>query len=156
MTTYAPYVPEPSFRKTMAEYYKEREETSRPVEKERIPWLSILNLVFALGCNYFDLPLPKIFALSQMFAGRASELIESVSSESVTIEVLQAQLLLSIHLLTDMQLNRCWANVGNLVRSAQALSLHLDPTDWDISICEKELRKRLWWGIYWIDRSASQ
>jgi hypothetical protein len=87
-----------------------------------------------------------------MFAGRASELIHSVAFETVTLEVLQAQLLMSIHLLTDMQLNRCWANIGSLLRAAQALGLHLDPTDWNISPLEKELRKRLWWGIYWLDR----
>jgi len=155
-TLYAPYIPEAQFRETLSIYYRERQKHARPINKKRVAWLALLNLVFAFGCDYIDLPLCKLYALAQMFAGRANELIHSVAFETVTLEVLQAQLLMSIHLLTDMQLNRCWANIGSLLRAAQALGLHLDPSDWNISPLEKELRKRLWWGIYWLDRYESQ
>jgi len=149
---YAPYVPEAQFRENMSTYYRERQKYPRPVNKPQVVWLALMNLVLAYGCDYIDLPLSKLYTLSQMFSRRASELIHSVASRTVTLEVLQAQILLTIHLLTDMQLNRCWAYVGSLLREAQALGLHLDPTDWNIPPLEKELRKRLWWGIYWLDR----
>jgi Fungal specific transcription factor domain len=152
-TLYAPYVPEAPFRESMSIYYGERQRHPRPVNKKQVTWLALMNLVLAYGCDYIqDLPLSKLYTLSQMFSRRAGELIHSVASRTVTLEVLQAQLLISIHLLTDMQLNRCWAYIGNLLREAQALGLHLDPTDWNIPPLEKELRKRLWWGIYWFDK----
>jgi hypothetical protein len=148
-----PFVDEPTFRTQLAHTYDQKHH-SRDVCKDRqhIPWLSLMNLVFAFGCDYVDLPLLKIQSLSRIFAGRANDLIISVCFEIGTLEVLQSLLLLSIHLLSNMQLNKCWASVGCLVRTGQGLGLHLDSSQWNITPLEKEMRKRLWWGIYCLDR----
>ena len=117
-----------------------------------IPWQATLNLVFAFGTDYLDLPLREIYEMSQTFARRATELILSVCFDIATIEVVQALLLLTGHLQSNMQFNKMWTSFGSIVRTARALGLHIDPTSWRISSIEKELRKRLWWGIYAYDR----
>jgi hypothetical protein len=148
-----PFVYEAQFRQTLAETYdRQQGQFEGTKDRTKVPWLALLNLVLAFGCDYVDLPLEKTHSLSQLFGSRGNELIISVCFEIGSLEVLQALLLLSIHLLTNMQLNRCWASVGCLLRTAQGLGLHLDPTTWNIPPLEKEMRKRLWWGIYSLDR----
>jgi hypothetical protein len=149
-----PYVDETTFRDQLATTYNDYERSEQQINRDRehVPWLSIMNLVFAFGCDFVDLRLEKIQSLSRIFASRANDLIISVCFEVGTLEVLQALLLLTIHLLSSMQLNKCWASVGSLVRTGQGLGLHLDPSEWRIPQMEKEMRKRLWWGIYCLDR----
>lgn len=140
-----PFVHEPTFRKLFNETYEKKCEMP-------IPWQSTLNLIFAFGSDYLDLPLDQSYELSQTFHRRGAELILSVCFDTSTVEVVQALLLLSGHLQSNMQFNRVWISLGCIVRAAQGLGLHLDPTNWKISSVEKELRKRLWWGIYALDR----
>jgi Fungal specific transcription factor domain len=147
-----PFVYEAKFRQTLEETYNRKHQFDGTKDRTKVPWLALLNLVLAFGSDYVDLPLEKTHSLSQLFGSRGNELIISVCFEIGSLEVLQALLLLSIHLLTNMQLNRCWVSVGCLLRTAQGLGLHLDPTKWNIPPLEKEMRKRLWWGIYSLDR----
>ena len=146
-----PFVDEKCFREQLSKTYEEKNSDAFR-DRRHVPWLSLMNLVFAFGCDYVDLPLLKIHSLARIFAGRANDLIISVCFEIGTIQVLQSLLLLSIHLLSTMQLNKCWASVGCLLRTGQGLGLHLNPDDWNIPPLEKEMRKRLWWGIYCLDR----
>lgn len=140
-----PFVHEPTFRKRFAATYGDNPEMD-------VPWQSTLNLVFAFGCDYLELPPDQIYELSQLFHRRGSELILSVCFDTTTLEVIQALLLLSAHLQSTMQYNRVWTSIGCVIRSAQGLGLHMDPSAWDISTIDKEMRKRVWWGIYALDR----
>jgi Fungal specific transcription factor domain len=155
--TFFPYVDEATFREQFSAAYNRYERSGKSINRERdhVPWLSLMNLVFAFACDYVDLPVDKIQSLAKIFASRANDLIISVCFEIGTLEVLQALLLLSIHLLSSMQLNKCWASVGSLVRTGQGLGLHLDPSNWKISELEKDMRKRLWWGLFCLDRYDS-
>lgn len=144
-----PLIHEPTFRKRVASVY---DDTRHNKQKATIPFLTLMNMVFAFGCDHLDLELSHIYELSQTFHGRASELIYSVVYDIATLEVVQALHLVTLHLNSNMQFNRMWTSTGVLVRTAQALGLHLDPSDWNISTVEKELRKRLWWSIYALDR----
>lgn len=142
-----PFVHEPTFRNRFKETYGKPD--SEPID---IPWQSTLNLVFAFGCDYLDLPLQQIYDLAQTFHRRGAELILSVCFDTSTLDVIQALLLLSAHLQSNMQFNRFWSSIACIVRSAQGLGFHIDPGDWDIGHVEKEMRRRLWWGIYSLDR----
>lgn len=143
-----PFVHEPTFRKRFTTTYG----NNRNSEALDIPWQSTLNLVFALGCDYLQLPLKEIYELSHTFHRRGAELILSMCFDTSTLDVIQALLLLSAHLQSTMQFNRFWSSMGCILRSAQGLGFHIDPADWEISPVEKEMRRRLWWGIYALDR----
>lgn len=140
-----PFVHEPTFRRQFAASYDTQQQMS-------IPWQSSLNLIFAFGCDYLDLPLTQIYTMSQEYHRRGAELILSVCFDTSTVEVVQALLLLSGHLQSNMQFNRLWASMGCIVRTAQGLGFHVDPGNWQMSAIEKELRRRLWWGIYEMDQ----
>ncbi|KAK5193429.1 hypothetical protein LTR99_006981 [Exophiala xenobiotica] len=143
-----PLVHEPTFRKDLDALYEHDKSGS-------IAFRSLINVVFAYGCDYLDLELTRTYELSQDFHERATDLILLVCYELASLEVVQALLLVTLHLNSSMQFHRMWINTGLLVRTAQALNLHLDPSEWNISMIEKELRKRLWWSIYSLDRFIS-
>ncbi|KIW34463.1 uncharacterized protein PV07_01241 [Cladophialophora immunda] len=143
-----PLVHEPSFRKEVDALYTDRRSGS-------IAFRSMVNAVFAYGCDYLDLGLARTYELSQDFHERATDLILLVCYELASLEVVQALLLVTLHLNSSMQFHRMWVNTGLLVRTAQALNLHVDPSAWNIRVIEKELRKRLWWSIYSLDRFIS-
>ncbi|KAF2461172.1 fungal-specific transcription factor domain-containing protein [Lineolata rhizophorae] len=143
-----PVVHEPTFRRMFSLVYERN-------NKPSISFQALLNAVFAFGCDNLDLSLSQIYELSQMFHRRATGLIISVCYDIATFEVVQAFLLVTLHLNSNMQFNRMWTNTGLLVRMSQALGLHLDPSHWDISTVEKELRKRIWWSIHALDRFIS-
>lgn len=140
-----PLVHEPTFRRDFDEMYSK----NKPVS---IAFRSLINVIFAYGCDYLELDLPRTYELSQEFHERATGLILLVCYELASLQVVQALLLLTLHLNSSMQFHRMWINTGLLVRTGQALNLHLDPSDWNTTIIEKEIRKRLWWSIYSLDR----
>ena len=140
-----PLVHEPSFRRRFTAVYNNEEEAT-------MPFRTLLYIIFACGCDYLDINLNRNYELGQAFHRRASELILSISYDIATLEIVQALLLITLHLNSNMEFNRMWTSTGVLVRTAQALGLHLDPSDWNVNALEKEMRKRLWWSIYMLDR----
>lgn len=140
-----PLVHEPSFRKELDALYDDGKSAT-------VAFRSLANVIFAYGCDYLELDLTRTHQLSQDFHERATDLILLVCYELATLEVVQALLLVTLHLNSTMEFHRMWINTGLLVRTAQALNLHLDPSDWNMCMIEKELRKRLWWSIYSLDR----
>ena len=136
---------EPTFRQQFKATYQHKVQRS-------IPWLSVLNLVFAFGCDYLELDLSEAFELARTFHRRGAELILSVCFEQSTVQIVQALFLVTAHLQSELKLNKCWLSIGCLVRTAQGLRMNADPSNWDISLVDKEIRKRLWWGIYSLDR----
>jgi hypothetical protein len=59
------------------------------------------------------------------------------------------------YLHASLELNHCWTVVGLAVRAAQELGLHLDPAQFTAHIVEQEIRKRVWWGCFVLDRQIS-
>lgn len=141
-----PFVHQPSFRARINKTYD-----NAGCDAE-IPWQALMNLVFAFGCDYLDIPLSQSFEIAQTYHRRGAELILSVCFDTSTVEVVQALLLLSCHLQSNLQFNRVWTSIGSILRAAQTLGFHMDPGNWKVSHIEKELRRRLWWGIYSLDR----
>lgn len=140
-----PILHEPSFREEFAAAYRGSTQLTPA-------WLSILNLVFAFGCDYLDMSLKEAFELAQTFHDRGAELVLSVCFEQSTVQIVQALLLLTAHLQSDLKMNKSWLSIGCLVRTAQGLRMNQDPSNWDISLVDQEIRKRLWWAIYCVDR----
>lgn len=140
-----PILHEPTFREKFEATYQD---SSRPTAD----WLSVLNLVFAFGCDYLELSLHDAFEMAQTFHDRGAELILSVCFEQSTIQIVQALFLLTGHLQSDLKMNKSWLSIGCLVRTAQGLGLNFAPSKREIHPVDQEIRKRLWWGIYSLDR----
>ncbi|KAK4937699.1 hypothetical protein LTR10_021709 [Elasticomyces elasticus] len=143
-----PILHEPGFRKEFAAAYRDSTQLTTA-------WRAILNLVFAFGCDYLDMTLKEAFEMAHTFHDRGADLILSVCFEQSTVQIVQALFLLTAHLQSDLKMNKCWLSIGCLVRTAQGLRMNQDPCNWDISLVDQEIRKRLWWGIYCLDRFVS-
>lgn len=63
-----PLVHEPSFRRGVEALYDDHESAS-------IAFRSLINVVFAYGCDYLELELARTYELSQDFHDRATDLI---------------------------------------------------------------------------------
>lgn len=50
-----------------------------------------------------------------------------------------------------------WTMLGGVIKQAQILGLHVDPSrlDPDIPSVDGEVRRRIWWTIMWFDASLA-
>jgi hypothetical protein len=128
-----------------------------------LAWLGLVNMVFAFGSEhaqtrppYHGSPGSSASAKPDRarFFKRAKMLAFS-SILQARIELVQALLLMSHYLHGSLELNHCWTVIGLAIRTAQELGLYLDSTDFTNDIVEQEIRKRVWWGCFVIDRLVS-
>ena len=123
-------------------------------------WLAILNLIFALGCQFCEdtqgdmseVPIDEPVEAGKEFYHRARGFVLTNMFDSGSIEMVQALLLMAQYQQGTMRPNQCWLTVGHATRMSQGIGLHLDLSDLKISPIERELAKRLWWGCFCLDR----
>lgn len=146
-----PFVHEGSFR---TEYESMWAHPSDPALQPS--WFALLNLVFALGCEFCDaIPDGEVMKTASPFVARSRDIILSHISKSGNLELVQALLLMCHYLQGTLELNECWNLVGLMIRTAVSIGLHLNPEDLSLTVEEKEVRKRVWWGCFIIDRTLS-
>lgn len=118
---------------------------------------AILHLVFAYGCEFVDAaPDQDIFDKAAPYIAYARNLILSQVFSTADLSLVQALLLLSHYLQGTLQLNECWSFVGLMVRSAISIGLHRPVRgDLEMHATEREMRKRVWWGCFILDRTLS-
>ncbi|KAL2832034.1 fungal-specific transcription factor domain-containing protein [Aspergillus cavernicola] len=68
---------------------------------------------------------------------------------------LQALVLFLLFLQTKGQFQQAWTMLSLALRIAQSLSLHLPDSPFPVSPCERELRRRLWHAIGFLDLQTS-
>lgn len=116
-------------------------------------WLLLLNAVLALGAwcmgeddsamdDYFD---EKIARLSE----------ERSIFDSGNLALVQALLLLSNYTQKRNRPNTGWNYLGLAVRMALSLGLHKEFPNWEITLLQREMRRRVWWGLFIFDSGAS-
>ncbi|KAI9732085.1 MAG: lactose regulatory protein lac9 and GAL4-like protein [Cirrosporium novae-zelandiae] len=142
-TTY-PFIHEPTFRAQYNELIK------RP---EKHAWHMLLNSVLALGAWTTGNENSNLDDAFYREARRYSE-DESIF-ESGSIAMVQALLLLSNYAQKRNRPNTGWNYLGLAVRMAVSLGLHREFPDWNISLLQKEMRRRVWWGLFIFDSGAS-
>ncbi|KAF2092500.1 hypothetical protein NA57DRAFT_50066, partial [Rhizodiscina lignyota] len=118
---------------------------------------AILNIVFGYGCEFSHaLPEHDIFDKASPFVSRARNIIFSHVFKNTDLALVQAMLLLSHYLQGILELNECWNLVGLMIRSAISIGLHQNPSeDKSLTPVEKEIRKRVWWGCFILNRTLS-
>lgn len=149
-----PFIHESSFRAEYELMWSLEDPASQSIDSAKV---AILNLVFAYGCEFCQtLPEQDIFSRAAPFVARARKIIFSHTYKNTDFALVQAMLLLSHYLQGTLELNECWILVGLMVRSAVSIGLHQDPTDrGSLTSVEREMRKRLWWGCFILDRTLS-
>ncbi|OSX59228.1 hypothetical protein POSPLADRAFT_1048569 [Postia placenta MAD-698-R-SB12] len=79
-------------------------------------------------------------------------ILHYISHASTQIEHVQCLLLMSSFLCSVNCLPQAWLLAGQAVRTAQDIGLHRSPRRLLITPAEKETRRKVWWGVYTLDR----
>ncbi|KKK23703.1 hypothetical protein ARAM_005745 [Aspergillus rambellii] len=115
-------------------------------------WLAILNLIFAIGTQYYYLAdVSNTFdteSYHSYFARARILSLEDRSFHHPDLQQLQVEGLAALYLLTSGQVNRAWKICGDAVRGAMSLGLHLYSMGPSTSDTSKEIRYRVWWSLY--------
>ncbi|KAI9372207.1 fungal-specific transcription factor domain-containing protein [Aspergillus egyptiacus] len=123
-------------------------------------WLTILNLVFALGSKFAQLvskpwaseaESPMVcFTRARKLSFTENQLLEHPNLQQVQVEGLTAFFLMAIG-----HINRSWRACGIAIRSAIALGVNLRSESKETSNLSKEIRYRVWWSIYTLENTLS-
>ncbi|KAF2758089.1 hypothetical protein EJ05DRAFT_376792 [Pseudovirgaria hyperparasitica] len=71
------------------------------------------------------------------------------------IRAVQASFVIGVYLLPANAIGSSYVYLGIALRKALALDLHLAHQDTDFTTLERELRRRLWWSIYSLERNTT-
>lgn len=74
--------------------------------------------------------------------------------DSLSLESVQAPLVLGVYLLPARATGSLHMYLGLALRRALALDLHLDPAAGLYSRYDEEIRRRLWWAIFSVERQV--
>lgn len=143
-TTY-PFVHEATFR---AQFYGQ---IPRPHGQA---WQILLNTILALGAWSIG---DDNSDIDITFYQEARGHLQQVSVfETGNLTLVQALLLLSNYAQKRNKPNTGWNFLGLSVRMAMSLGLHKEFPGWKISLLQREVRRRLWWGVYIFDSGAAK
>ncbi|ORY55702.1 lactose regulatory protein LAC9 [Pseudomassariella vexata] len=139
-----PFVHEATFR---AQFH---EVIPRP---QRRSWQMLLYTILALGAwcmNDGQVELEDDLYRQALSFGEDESMFESAN-----LTFVQALVLLS-----NLSQKRNKPNTGSnflglATRMALSLGLHRELPDWDINCLQREMRRRVWWGLYMFDSGAS-
>lgn len=116
-------------------------------------WRILLNTVLALGAWSIG---DENSTMDDIYYHRVSCLSQDTSVFEVgNLALVQALLLLSNYTQKRNKPNTGWNYLGLAVRMALSLGLHKEFPGWKISLLQREMRRRVWWGIYIFDSGAS-
>ncbi|KLJ11490.1 transcriptional regulatory protein GAL4 [Blastomyces silverae] len=135
------------------------EETFRAQFNEQIPrprghaWPILLNTVLALGAWTLG---DDNVDIHETFYNEANRYLQDVSVFEVgNLACVQAFLLLSNYTQKRNKPNTGWNYLGLAIRMALSLGLHKEFPEWNISLLQREMRRRVWWGTFIFDSGAS-
>ncbi|KAF1933328.1 uncharacterized protein M421DRAFT_415666 [Didymella exigua CBS 183.55] len=139
-----PFVHEATFR---AQYH---EIVPRPTKRS---WDMLYHAILALGAwslNKDRVGLEDYLYRRALTLGQHESVFETANLTSI-----QALILLSNLSQKRNAPNTGWNLLGLAVRNALSVALHRELPHWNISLMEREIRRRVWWGLYIFDSGAS-
>lgn len=139
-----PFIHEATF---MAQYHQV---IPRPSQQS---WQMLLYTVLALGSWSLD---NEERELDDYLYNKAISFREDESLfESANLTLVQALVLLSNLTQKRNKPNTGGNLLGLATRMALSLGLHRELPDWHISLLQREMRRRVWWGLFLFDSGAS-
>jgi transcriptional regulatory protein GAL4 len=139
-----PFVHEGTFRAQYNELIPRTEKRS---------WDMLLSTILALGAWTLGDARTDLDGLLYQQACAFGE--DSSIFESASLTLVQALLLLSNFTQKRNRPNTGWNYLGLAIRMALSLGLHRELPHWGISILQREMRRRVWWGLFIFDSGAS-
>ncbi len=115
-------------------------------------WPLLFNSVLALGAWCIG---EDESVMNDYFDQKIAQLSEKSIFESGSLASVQALLLLSNYTQKRNRPNTGWNYLGLAVRMALSLGLHKEFPNWKISLLQREMRRRVWWGLFIFDSGAS-
>ncbi|KAJ5232875.1 hypothetical protein N7468_005831 [Penicillium chermesinum] len=122
-------------------------------------WLSLLNMVFTIGCRLDSLYRYDHVghADETIFFHRARRL--STSDDLIynhdDLQKVQFLTLMAFYFLTESQISRSWKMIGLAARAGIALGLNFRETHDKFDKASHEARVRLWWSIFYLEHLLS-
>lgn len=113
-----------------------------------------LNVMFALGCHFSDIPFAEREGLVERFFLQSKRLLGTQILETNTLGLVQCFLTMSLFLQSTPFPNRCWNAVGIACRVAESIGLHVESVSNSMMPLEREIRRRTWHGCVLIDRQV--
>ncbi|KAH7472036.1 hypothetical protein FOMA001_g13485 [Fusarium oxysporum f. sp. matthiolae] len=104
----------------------------------------VLNAMFALGCEFSDLPQKE--SASAMFSSRMRSLLQMDILDRGDLSHVQALLLAGHYALSGEYPMRCYNIIGLACRIAVGLGLHTERHADQRSSMENQVRRRVWYG----------
>lgn len=115
---------------------------------------------FALGSQWTTLVRPDSSSTGmrldegdpgRMFHNHAKTLIPDITDRPC-LRSIQAPFIMGVYLLPASAIGSSYVYMGLALRKALAFDLHLNTDDPSIDEREREVRRRLWWAIYSLER----
>ncbi|KAL4894870.1 fungal-specific transcription factor domain-containing protein [Aspergillus ambiguus] len=120
-----------------------------------IVFICALNMAFALGCHFADIPVHEREAAAHTFFLRAKRFIGLDILDIRTVGTVQCFLLTVLFLQSTPYPHRCWHSIGVACRVAQGLGLHEVQLDDSQHPLEREIQRRTWHGCVMMDMFVS-
>ncbi|KAF9313721.1 hypothetical protein BGZ91_006187, partial [Linnemannia elongata] len=126
-------------------------------DPEKRPPAVLLNAMFSIASRFSDHPEivglsdPEDFGLE--YFSRAKRLVD-LDMDMPRQASIQALLLMTLYRFTSAKCGGrgVWVMLGQATRMAQDLGMHRNSARWSLPPLETEIRKRLWWACYIMDR----
>ncbi|KAL4742946.1 fungal-specific transcription factor domain-containing protein [Aspergillus similis] len=126
-------------------------------------FICLVLSVLALGSQWTDLERPSSFSATLLPDGRdpgrgfheeARSLIPDLMDRTSLTSV-QAPFILGVYSLPDRALGSAYSYMGLALRKAVALEIHQQADDTGMSEHERQVRCRLWWAVYSLERTTA-
>ncbi|KIK08566.1 hypothetical protein K443DRAFT_672578 [Laccaria amethystina LaAM-08-1] len=120
-------------------------------------FLSLVFAVFASAAHLVDDPRLTTSerhddgGMGMVYYERAL-ILQYISHANIQVAHVQCFILMSSFLCSVNCLPQAWLVIGQAVRAGQDLGLHRSPRRLTITSIEKETRRKIWWGVYTLDR----
>ena len=123
-------------------------------------FVCLAHAAFALGSQWTTLvrpegsertPFPQDGDPGQVFYRHARSLVPDVI-ELNSIRTVQATFVIGVYLLPANAISSSYVYLGLALRKALTIDLHLEADETCLSDTERELRRRLWWAVYSLER----
>ncbi|CAO2654486.1 Nn.00g112190.m01.CDS01 [Neocucurbitaria sp. VM-36] len=131
--------------------------------RQDIGFICLAHAVFALGSQWATMVAPEVNGIAlhpgdedpgRIFHQQARALVPDII-ELNCIRSIQATYVIGVYLLPASAFGSSYLYLGLALRKALALGLHREVEAADVDDTEKELRRRLWWAVYSLERCTT-
>ncbi|VUC33466.1 unnamed protein product [Clonostachys rosea] len=147
-----PFIPRSAFLQS----YDSAQKLGRSPDSFDTTQMSLLYVICSIGSFYNSFPSDQT-AASELHEAYFLRALSLAPPSGIDLSINHVSLLLAecFYLLAVCRIDSCWATLGQAVRTAQSIGLHVEQKTTLPVSPEIERRRRLWYSIYVLDRLLS-